>query len=611
MATCVFLNSESYNLVCSKVHRLSRLIELYRWIIDAYVSDFYTLQHWEKLPKCVQEYFDGCSPSELCWLLTTDEKQLHVHQERVAPLCLLALQCSLEALSLRRTAVDVTSEEAVNGICNVLNKTDREAAADKEGDKSELPNSKHFDIKSKPSRAPQYKNGQNMDMKHIFRKHVKPKKQHEIQKLGQTISLLAETANCSHVVDVGAGLGHLSRLLSFQHGLHVTTVEAADGHAPKAATFDREMKKEIHKALLKRKAENLAEGPVTEVSDEPGQHGKKSGSPDDEPKSGNLQSSSDTPLRDHERMVGLEREATPDQSERLMESPVETGATAEEDTSLPHHLVCLIQPDIAASQFMEILSTRTQKVNAEGSQEAWGPQFVLAGLHACGDLTPTLLRVFTECPTAVGLASVACCYMKIAATSCPADESSNGPPSSLDNYPMSSVLKAIPHHHLTYEAREMACHFADAYRDRLEKSPPHLKIHSYRAAFQYLITRVMPDFKSGQARFVSKKGAEGTFTQYAKDNLKKVGVDFSTVPPELLHECESMASKWMPVVGFYTLRLSLAPAVETLLLLDRMLFLFEKGIPSVLVPIFDSSISPRNFALLAVKPKGNTEMYCS
>ena len=41
------------------------------------------------------------------------------------------------------------------------------------------------------------------------------------------------------MVDVGGGLGHLSRLLSLGLGLKVTSVEASDGHAPKANKYDR------------------------------------------------------------------------------------------------------------------------------------------------------------------------------------------------------------------------------------------------------------------------------------------------------------------------------------------------------------------------------------
>ena len=35
-------------------------------------------------------------------------------------------------------------------------------------------------------------------------------------------------------------------------------------------------------------------------------------------------------------------------------------------------------------------------------------------------------------------------------------------------YPMSKYVQSLPDHHLSYEAREMACHFADAYYSRLK-----------------------------------------------------------------------------------------------------------------------------------------------
>ena len=54
----------------------------------------------------------------------------------------------------------------------------------------------------------------------------------------QLLNDLCQTCHCQRVIDVGAGQGHLSRLLSFGYGLTVTTVEAAGCHAPKAAKFD-------------------------------------------------------------------------------------------------------------------------------------------------------------------------------------------------------------------------------------------------------------------------------------------------------------------------------------------------------------------------------------
>ena len=64
---------------------------------------------------------------------------------------------------------------------------------------------------------------------------------------------------------------------------------------------------------------------------------------------------------------------------------------------------------------------------------------------------------------------------------------------------------------------------------------------------------------------------------------------------------------------FFMLRLALAPCVESLLLLDRALYLMggasrgqthKQDVLNVeLLPIFDPKLSPRNIALIAVKEK--------
>ncbi len=50
-----------------------------------------------------------------------------------------------------------------------------------------------------------------------------------------------------NVIDVGAGQGHLSRILHFGHGLVVTAIEASGCHAPRAEKFDDEVQKDIAK----------------------------------------------------------------------------------------------------------------------------------------------------------------------------------------------------------------------------------------------------------------------------------------------------------------------------------------------------------------------------
>ena len=61
---------------------------------------------------------------------------------------------------------------------------------------------------------------------------------------------------------------------------------------------------------------------------------------------------------------------------------------------------------------------------------------------------------------------------------------------------------------------------------------------------------------------------------------------------------------WKGFIAFYALRLCLAPLLESMLLVDRLQFLEEAGDgggghDTALLPIFEPSLSPRNFVLTA------------
>ena len=150
-------------------------------------------------------------------------------------------------------------------------------------------------------------------------------------------------------------------------------------------------------------------------------------------------------------------------------------------------------------------------------------RFILVGLHTCGDLAPTILRVYVESRQVVGLLSVGCCYMKLSCrgeaghtssaqlqkpvadvgkdnsfigesdtvsgdsdtqrdvltggvidnsqvTTDSGCTSSIGSPATVWGYPVSECLSKLPVSHtgLSYEAREVACHSLEAYRESLE-----------------------------------------------------------------------------------------------------------------------------------------------
>lgn len=54
---------------------------------------------------------------------------------------------------------------------------------------------------------------------------------------------------------------------------------------------------------------------------------------------------------------------------------------------------------------------------------------------------------------------------------------------------------------------------------------------------------------------------------------------------------------------YWSLRAALGPLLETLILLDRLLFLQEQGssVEALMLPIFNPALSPRNVAIIAKK----------
>lgn len=62
-------------------------------------------------------------------------------------------------------------------------------------------------------------------LKNLFRKRIKPKKQHEIERIAALCATTAIDCQVNHILDFGAGLGHLSRVLGYGYGLNVCCLE--------------------------------------------------------------------------------------------------------------------------------------------------------------------------------------------------------------------------------------------------------------------------------------------------------------------------------------------------------------------------------------------------
>ncbi|XP_043590686.1 protein RRNAD1-like isoform X1 [Bombus pyrosoma] len=220
-------------------------------------------------------------------------------------------------------------------------------------------------------------------------------------------------------------------------------------------------------------------------------------------------------------------------------------------------------------------------------------EFGLIGLHPCGDLAPILLKFYSSRSEAKFICIVGCCYMKLTIQSETRE---------LKGYPLSQYLLAHKNHLLTYTALEVACHAIEKYCDKLKNGNyEDLIVHTYRAALETILVKKNEKLRHSQFRNVKvSKGM--TFEQYC--SVATANFDAYLQPQESdinNLEINNLLNRWEQVIIFGSLRMMLAPLVETIVLYDRFLFLSEKRLTPTLKPVFDSRLSPRNLVLMSRK----------
>ncbi|XP_063173051.1 methyltransferase-like protein 25B [Candoia aspera] len=483
---------------------LARVLSLYRPITDAFVIEFFTDDLWGRLPRGWQAALGDLSPPQVAALLLQRGRR---RRRSVWPLSLLAFRATAHALAFPRGP-------------------------------------------AAPREAP---------LPPPFRRHLKPKKQHEVRRLAQVVKKLSQLTGCHEVVDVGSGQGHLSRFLAFWLQLSVTAVEGDPRLVAQAIEFDRELVRGLKKEQARQQAPDSlsVQGPSHVVG----------------------WVSPDSPW--------------PEFVELLRSGKAGGGDPAGDRNAWGE------APGRQPTVLCELRETEARKGGADHGEDIpdfleWDspaslrpqhPQepLLLTGLHACGDLSATLLRLFVACPHVVGITSVACCYMKL----------STGEVAQ-PGYPLSNWVSGLPGHQLSYKAREGACHAIEDYILRLERNSSSLKTHCFRARLETVIRAIDPAKKRAGVQAIPK-AHEMTFEQYARRGLERVGMslDGPLEPPSLAQQ--------QRVVVFFSLALLLAPLVETLILLDRMIYLQEQGFPCELVPLFNPTLSARNLVLVAAK----------
>lgn len=143
-------------------------------------------------------------------------------------------------------------------------------------------------------------------------------------------------------------------------------------------------------------------------------------------------------------------------------------------------------------------------------------------------------------------------------------------------YPLSDFLRrdATISSHVGYESREIACHAIEKYAERLHsKNYDDLRVHSFRAEIERIIQKHWPEKKHLGLKNMKTLT---TFAEYCRQAVEHMDI---TIPSHEINspETRNHLTNWKNVVIFYTLRLMLAPLVESLILYDRLLSLLENG----------------------------------
>ncbi|GLG94330.1 Methyltransferase-like protein 25 [Gryllus bimaculatus] len=379
------------------------------------------------------------------------------------------------------------------------------------------------------------------------------KKTHEVEMMSQVVAAISGVSGSSHIVDVGSGKGYLSSMLALQHGLRVLGVDSSQINTHGAAKRSEKLQK-YWPGLCRRAVEKREH----DVAMKRGKHWKSKSHQTDSFQD-NCSTSGDSSLEYcKSTSASLYRQATLYISE--------------------------------TSNIEEIVKERFPDETAYS--------MALVGLHTCGNLAATCLRLFVQNDTIKALCNVGCCYHLIEEEYCRNPFSQE--PITLNSefgFPMSKFLTSKKFA-LGRNVRMLAAQSVDRLSEKNEIPVTSL---FYRALLQVILKH-----KTGHDRADWQVGRIASkcqnFEEYCNKSIKKLKIDLEITSSEIQEFYDQYKERKDELEAFFLIRVSLAPVIETVIVLDRLLYLVEQGIKEVhIVQLFNPVISPRCYGIIALK----------
>ncbi|PIN26497.1 rRNA adenine N-6-methyltransferase [Handroanthus impetiginosus] len=526
------------------IHAIIDFLKPYWFFLDAHVVNFFKDKLWEAVDK---EWMDCLRKEPVEKLLQIPSGVVQDHW----PASLKEYVLTLRSLSLHRNQADL--QEAFPGL----------------------------------RVAP---------LNNVLAQGMNQKKKHEIEVLAAVIGTIARRVGAYTIVDVGSGQGYLAQVLSFEHELSVIAIDASSHHGSVTNARAKRIEKHYAAKMCKSRAENKG--------------------------------------------FSVPRTVTCRVLSTAMLKDVSSSLVQMDDLENP-----AIFRENSDRKPLEGIHGNESPSHLKAADKS---SLVLAGLHACGDLSVTMLRTFMECDEVKAVISIGCCYNLLSEEGIKEADNQCG-------FPVSMGAKSASVQ-LGKNARDLACQSAERWRGLGEAAGLHnFELHAFRAAFQMVLSQYNPEIimrspaigRQGKAlrrqhhRRILESNAESAesfsqkycstsaeapltnepsypkssiedsnsvdrysmFLKFCKSGLGRLGlhdtqdIEFSRLWLETEEFSELVGPYW-------TLRAALGPVLETLLLLDRLLFLQEQCdvlVKAAILPLFDPVLSPRNMALIAEK----------
>ncbi|XP_008313882.1 putative methyltransferase-like protein 25 [Cynoglossus semilaevis] len=436
------------------------------------------------------------------------------------------------------------------------------------------------------------------------------KKSHEVQSMSEVVACLAKCCGVRQVIDVGSGKGYLSSFLSLQYGLQVYGIDSSSINTHGAQERNRKLKKfsrSYQKRIKAVEAQREAEQSHQDTSEEEkvgfsGDGGVLCGaegeimSEETEKDFSDVSSARPNPETEEMFLSALSLDVIETMPPRI--SPTLLSAEERERRKKENlEKKALNRTDGTSAVF----SPLTSYVTAETELRELISELehaVMVGLHTCGDLAPSTLRMFVAKPELSAVCSVGCCYHLLTEEFDPAVQ---GCPDRLCGFPLSHYL----HTHSWFcgrNARMSACLALE--RVSLGQG---IQMESlfYRAVLHVILRDHYSAYKS-EKRVGNVYSKATSFVDYVRRALRKLELDESKLSNSDVQEFhDRFRPRMNEMLAFNMLKVTLAPCIEGLILLDRLCYLKEQDVPvSALVQLFDPLLSPRCYAVVGLKMFG-------